>query len=346
MISATAPSLDLPTLAARARGLGTHLLRRAELEELAKARDVAAIARALAGSGRVTEPIDEGGGAPAIELALRHDAAKRLHVLTLWAGAGPALDVFHAEQDRRALRAMLRGALQGASAESRLAGLLPTPRLPERALVELARQPTPARVAALLVVLRHPDAEALSKRTAVVSPVLFELELALIRGYASRSVRAAAAGDENLRAHVAGRLDACNAALALELAAGARDVEPASCFVEGGRALALGELVRAASARSREEAATRLARAARGTALAPVLRDARGDAARIERASLVHALAAQRRQARLDPIGSGALLGYLLREEAQAVDLRRLLWGAALSAPASIVVPELVTPWS
>lgn len=342
----TGSSLELSTLAARARGLGTRLLRRADLEELAKAPDVPAIARALAGSGRVNEPIDEGGGAPAIELALRHDAARRLHALALWAGAGPALDAFYAEQDRRALRALLRGAMQGVSSEARLAGLLPTPRLPERALVELARQATPAQVAALLVVLRHPDAEALTRLTALVHPARFELELTLLRGYAARSVRAAAGGDHNLRAHVEGRLDACNAALALELAAGARDVEPASCFVEGGRDLARAAFVRAATASSRTEASARLLLAARRTALAAVLREARGDAARLERASLVHALAAQRRAARLDPLGSGLLLGYLLREEAQASDLRRLLWGAALSVPASIVVPELVTPWS
>jgi hypothetical protein len=294
----------------------------------------------------VTEPIDESGGAPAIELAARHDAAGRLHVLAQWAGAGPALDAFYAEQDRRVLRAMLRGALEGASVDARLSGLLPTPRLPERALHELARQPTPARVAALLVVLRHPDAAALARLTAHALPALFDLELALLRGYAERSVRAAAGGDPTLRAHVAGRLDACNAGLALELAAGPRDVDPAACFVDGGRDLVRSAFVQAARASSRAEAATRLARAAKGTPLAAVLRVAQGDPAKLARASLVHALEAQRRAARLDPLGSGPLLGYLLREEAQAMDLRRLLWGAVFAAPASIVVPELVMPWS
>lgn len=342
-------TLDLSTLATRARGLATHQLPRAELEALARAPDPFAFGRALARDGRMALPIDVTQGIEGLEAVVRATSAQRLSTLARWAQGSVVLDVIFGDLDRLSLRALARGALQGAKVEARLAGLVPTPRLPVRALAELARAPTPAALAAQLAVRRHPDAPALVVCTARALPSPIEIEVALLRGWASRAVVAARDGDEALRAYVGLRVDACNAALALSLSRhvveGAPELEPSRGFVDGGRELARGVFVKAATAASRSDAWAALTRGARRTELAGLLRDARGDPARIDRAFLARALRRAHREATLRPLGSGGVLLFLLREIAQCHDLRRLAWGATLGAPPSIVLPELVTPW-
>ena len=126
---------------ARARGLGTHLLSDEAMSALATAPDLAAMVALLEAAGIVIP--EEGRLTPlAIELGIRRAAADELQRLARWFGdrsAAPGL--IFADEDRRSLRAMIRGAAAGASAEARLVGLIPTPNLPERVLAELARQP-------------------------------------------------------------------------------------------------------------------------------------------------------------------------------------------------------------
>jgi hypothetical protein len=337
-------SVDLPTLAARARGLGTHLLRRSELEQLA-ALELRSLAGALAQSGRL-EPIAEPPTASGIEAAARRTAARQLRVLSTWAGSDPVLDVFYADQDRRIVRSMLRGAIEGAPTELRASGLLPTPLLPERAIVELAREPTPARVAAHLVLLRHPEANRLLAIASRAQPGLFDLELALSHGFAARVRASARAGDRNLRGLVAARLDALNAQSALAIVASPREIEPAVCFLDGGAELSRQAFVLACDAGSKLAATELLTRALGGSPLGPAVAAAAGDPARLERGVLASLLEWQRARARLEPLSSAPLLVFLLRLEAQSVDLRRLAWGAALQAPGSTLRAQLVTPWS
>ena len=340
-------SLDLPTLDARARGLGSRLFPRSELEALAGAPSVAALVRDLERRGRWRlAPIGHPPTVAAVESAVRHTAAHYLRILSAWAGSGAALDVFYADQDRRSLRALLRGALQAAPPDARLAGLLPTPRLPERALAALARQPTPAKVAAQLVLLHHPEAARLAIVAAKAQPALLDLERALVSGFAERSLSAARAGDRNLRDHVRARIDLCNLQLALELAGGPADADPASLFTDGGASVDRPAFLEACAATTAVDAGARLEQALVGSALEGVARGAGGDPVRVESAALVHALARQRQTARIDPLGSAPLLCFLLRLEAQSVDLRRLAWGAGLGAPAETLRPDLVTPWS
>lgn len=339
-------ALDLPTLDVRARGLGARLFRRSELEAMAGAPDVLALARALDRGGRLLEPIGASPSVAAVESAVRHTAARHLRVLSAWAGPGAALDVFYADQDRRSLRAVLRGALQAAPSEDRLAGLMPTPLLPERALASLAHQPTPALVAAQLVLLHHPQAALLSDLATRAQPVLLDLERALVRGFAERSVAAARAGDRNLREVARSRIDVCNAQMALAFAAGPRDAPPGTLFTDGGRSLSRAAFLDACAATSPVDAADRLRRALPGTTLLEVLRTAGIDPVRLETVALQHAMTAQRRTARLDPLGSAPLVSFLLHLQAQSADLRRLAWGASLGAPADAVRAGLVTPWT
>lgn len=334
---------------ARARGLAQRLFRRAEIEALAAAPDLPALVRTLGRSPQLTQPIEEPATVARIEVAVRHTAARHLALLAKWGGALPALAVFYAGQDRRALRAMLRGAIQGAPGDARLAGLLPTPDLPERALVQLARQPSPGKVAAHLVVLRHPYAERLSPVCAAAHPALLDVELALLRAYADRIGTAARGGDANLVAFARERIDVCNLQLALLLAAGPRDVDGAKCFVEGGCWLSRHDFVLACAedgALPGAAAAARLSRALSGSPLASLARSAETEPTHLEHAALVSDLARQRAAARLDPLGSAPLLVFLLRLEAQSLDLLRVAWAAALGAPAELVRPELATPWN
>lgn len=338
--------LDLPTLDVRARGLQARLLLRAEIEELATAPSMTSLARELDQSGRLLEPVARPPTVSAIESAVRHTAAGHLRILSRWADAGAALDVFYADQDRRSLRALLRGALQGAPAEARLAGLVPTPRLPERALSILSRQPTPARVVAQAVLLSHPYATRLSGLATRAQPVLLELERALVAAFAQRSLSAARSGDRNLREVVRARIDVCNMQMALAFAAGPHDVEPGSLFTQGGRSLSCEGFDRVCASSSSPEAASRLERALAGTALLPVARKAGGDPVRLEGAALEHALLQQRRGARLDALGSAPLVLFLLRLQAQSSDLQRVAWGISLGVPAVVIRGGLVTPWS
>ena len=136
-------------LATRARGLATHLLGRADLDGLARAESLDALADVLRARGF----LPAGGPATpgALELAVRRMAGARLAVLAAWGHArNTLLAVVFEDEDRRSLRALLRGAVRAAPPEERLAGLIPTPGLPERALAELAGQPTPGAIAALL----------------------------------------------------------------------------------------------------------------------------------------------------------------------------------------------------
>jgi vacuolar-type H+-ATPase subunit C/Vma6 len=338
--------LDLPTLDARARGLCTRLLTRSELEEMAGAPSVATLARELERGGRWATPIGRPPTAAAIESAVRHAAAGHLKILSTWAGAGPALDVFFADIDRRSLRALIRGALQAAPAEARLAGLLPSPRLPERALTTLARQPTPAKVAAQLVLLGYPGADRLLALATRTQPELFDLERALVRGFAERSLVAARSGDRNLRDVVRARIDVCNVQMALTFTAGPRDVEPGTLFTDGGASLSRSAFLTACAAASAADAGLQMERTLAGPPLRDLVRAAGGDPVRLESAAFEHALADQRREARRDPLGSAPLVFFLLRLQAQSADLQRLAWSACLRAPAELVRSRLVTPWS
>ncbi|MDP1649714.1 MAG: V-type ATPase subunit [Rubrivivax sp.] len=337
---------DFAPLVARARGLALHLCSREELERWAALPDPAALAHALQASGRLDAPLPAGAGAAEIEQAERRTVAGHLARLARWAGpANPVLDAFHAEQDRRCLRSLLRGAAERAPAEARLAGLLPTPRLPTGVLAELALAGSPREVALRLVVLGDPHAQALVTLTAQARVDLLEVELVLARVLAERWRRAARRGDAALRECLRTRIDLVNAQAALELAGAPSGAQAAPLFIAGGQALDRERFLAAAGAASRAAAGAVLAHAFAGTPLAALLAGAAEDPARLEAAGLAHAIATQRRRSRVDPLGSAPVQAFLARLHAQSADLRRLAWGLALGVPEAALREGLVTPW-
>ena len=331
-------------LVARARGLATRLVARRTLERLAEADGVESFTHHLSRLHAVLDPIADPGDVFAVEGAVRNAAARHLVTLRRWQNRPDALDVFAAYQDRRSLRALLRGAAEGAPLERRVAGLLPTPSLPHDALMKLGRCATPRDVVRHLVELGHDDAKRLLEAIGRSPADLLSMEIALLQAVAERVVRIAARGDYVLRGFVESSIDLANAQHALLLAGEPRDLHAADLFVRGGRWLSLTAFVSVVGAPSAEAALAALAAAVVRSPVASWLPVVTGDLAHVDRAFLTGSLAQLKRAMRLDPLSSAAVLRVLLLIDAQGRDLRALLWGAALGTPAALRRQQLVTP--
>jgi vacuolar-type H+-ATPase subunit C/Vma6 len=339
--------IDYTPLDARARGLTHHLCSREELERWAALPDTRALGHAMQAQGRFATPLPALPAAADIEEAERRTIAAYLATLARWAGPdNPVLDAFYAEQERRSLRSLVRGATEGVAPETRLAGLLPTPRLPLRLLAELAQARSAREVAMRLFVLRDPHAEALVALTAQARVDLTDVELLLARVLAERLRDAAVRGDPALRERIRTRIDLVNAQTALQLAGAASDFAAPSLFVAGGSALDRHEFVAAATAASRAVAAATLARAFAGTTLARVFASAPDDPCQLQVAALVDTIVALRTRSRANPLGSAPVQLFLARLDAQSTDVRRLAWGLELGVPSDALREGLVTPWT
>ncbi|HXV90304.1 MAG TPA: V-type ATPase subunit [Gemmatimonadales bacterium] len=328
---------------ARARGLSTHLLEHAQLAALSAVPDLPTLAARLRDLG-LTIPETAEPTAAELELAVRRRAARELAILGRWTARRPELvAVLFDEEDRRSVRALVRGAVERAPAELRIAGLVPTPALPERALEELARAPTPAAVAALLVAWQHPYGPPLAARARSPQPDLYALEQALDRAAAARLTAVARRVGGLLAAFVHQTIDLENALGAVALASVPTEVAARDAFLAGGRSLLLEAFERAVATRDPAAAADRLAKAFDGDPMAAVLRQHRDDVAALEDAVLRARIATLQQLARREPLGPAPLLVFALALRAQTVDLHRVIWGVALGAPPALVARELVT---
>ena len=326
---------------ARARGLATHLLRRGALDALARAPDVSSLAGELA---RLGYPVPDGAGPAAIDLAVRRHAARELATFARWCADQPELvTVVFEDEDRRSLRALVRGALQRAAPDERLAGLIPTPALPERALQELARQPEPTAIATLLVAWGHPYGTALLPDARGAQPDLLHLEQRLNHTFAERALAAGRRGGAALLDYVQDLADVENAFAAVALAGRTDDVTPKDLYLAGGRRLSIGDFERAVSAGVPDVAAQQIAPAFTGTRLAAAFAGSAARAGRLEQDVLRARIAALRDQAMHDPLGPAPALRFALALRAQVRDLQRIVWGVALAAPRATVVAGLVT---
>jgi vacuolar-type H+-ATPase subunit C/Vma6 len=323
---------------ARARGLGTRLLGPDALHALAQHDGPQALARALAAQGLLPEDTVVATVSD-LSLALRRAAAREVGVLRRWLGSRDAvLAVALDGEDRRSLRALIRGAAEGAPAQARLAGLIPTPGLPERLLEELAGRTSIRDLATLLVAAGHPYGAPVLAAAADGEPDLFRIELAIAHAFADRARRGARRAGPFLREYVTFAIDRDNLRTALVFAGSDSDEPAAGAFIPGGR-LTAAEFERAAAAGSPAEAADALARTGAGRDIAPLLfRDA-ARAAALEGALEERALAAVRREARLDPLGPAPVLLYLHDLRRQSAALGRLLWSMDLGVPPSLRLP-------
>jgi len=334
--------LEWGDLDARARGLSARLLDRAALRALARAAGLPALARALPADFRPSAEAEHLTPFQ-IERAVRAHAARQLALLARWADRRcRALAVIFEEEDLRSVRALLRGAAGSRPPDRRLAGLIPTPSLPEPALADAARAESPQAVLQRLASRGQPDAGPIVGAAAGVMPDLFLAEALLARGHARRCVEAARRGGPGLRAYAAQVVDLENAWSALLAGGFGAEVPAAEVFIEDGRALDRDRYLLAAAADDPLERRRLVAEAFAGTALAAPFTEITIPQTKLEAAVLRARIVEQRHAARVDPLGPAPLLEFALRLRAQVLDLQVVAWGVALEAPPDVMAAELV----
>lgn len=332
---------DWGDLDARARGLRGRLLGRARLVELAGLDGPNALARALQAVDGGPADVSDARG---VERLSRRIAGERLALLARWAGPRTAaLRGVFGEEERRALRSLLRGALQGVDAGVRLAGLVPTPALPDAALDAAAHESSVDGVVAAIAVVDHPWSDALREVVEAGPFDAFDLERALDRRFAADALGAARRGGTRLVEYARQAIDLRNAWLALAWdRTEAREAETG--WSPGGAALdreAFADATRIEDPGVRRD---RLAVAFGAAVPGPALADRSIPLSRLEDAALRARILWWEGIALAEPLSPAPLLAYVLRARAEAVDLRRLAWGLALGAGPDALTLELVTP--
>jgi len=323
---------------ARARGLATHLLDRGTLAGLADAPDWPAFVARVTALGY---PLDLAGGAaidpPSFDRAVSLVAAQRLALLGRWLSAREGvLAVVLEDEEYRTLRALLRGAAEGASPGARLRAVMPTPHLPMRALERMARAASVAELVRELARHGHPAGRAWQDVLRhAKAPDLRALEWALARLYAERAVRAARAGGPVVRRFAAELVDQANVwtlLLAAPLQAGAdADQE----FLPGGSRITRPAFARLRTVREADPLVEVLRILLKDTALGAALATAPLDLPSLEPRAASARIAWLRGLARRDPLGPAVILSVLERIRAEARVLRALGWAVAFGAPGS-----------
>ncbi len=321
---------DWGDVIARVRGLSGAFLDAAEWNDLCASRSLDVLASQLVARGAMRGPAGGAATPLSIELALRRHAGARLRILARWAGSRATLlaPIFD-DEDRRSLRALVRGAITASPAAERLRGLIATPTLPVRALEALAMAPDLRALHALLAVWRHPLAAALGSEAARARPDLFRLECALARGFADRDLAAAQRSDSPMRRFVTLTIDLENLWTALALAEGTFDADVGQFFVPGGALVTVDDLATAAETHSVVAVIAGLRPRTVRTPLAAAL-DA-SERSREDRA-LDALVAAFRRDALSEPLSTAPIIAFALRQRAELRNLLRITWGIALGA--------------
>lgn len=327
----------------RARGLRTHLLQPQDFEQLARAGTLPALHRELSARGFTRS--DAPATPASLEREVRRRAAQQMSVLARWASDGrdAVLAVLLEDEDRRSIQAILRGAVQGAPSESRMSGLLPTKHLSERALRVLATQPTAADVVRMLVLWNHPFGPPLVPAVSESHPSLLHLEVALQHAFAQRALENAPEGGAHLVDYVQQVIDVMNAWSAL-LHFPERDQAVAELvFVEGGRWVDRETFEALWDLEHRTDVERRLALELRESPLHAAFEGKPFEnVTELEGAVLEAQIAWQRRRMRLDPASAAPIIAFALELRAEVLNLRRILWGIALDAPAALIQSELV----
>jgi vacuolar-type H+-ATPase subunit C/Vma6 len=321
-------------LVARSRGLSGRLLSRATWQALGASGDRRAFTDALVRIGYLAfspnaPPPDE----RAVELAIRRVTARRFAVLERWGRdcAGVLVPLID-DEDRRSLRAILRGARGAVPPDQRTAGLIPTGALPARALDELALLNDAGAIGAALLALGHPFARVVAAEAQRERPDLFSLDQALARAWARRAGAAARRADASLRLYVERTVDLENLWAARLLAEQRADAAPEAIFVPGGRLVTPDDLAYGVRTRSLDALVAHLAPRLAHTPLAGAL--APGPPSP-EDAALAALIGEFHARALRDPLGLALVIVYVLRLRAEHRALLRVLWQLALGVPAA-----------
>jgi len=305
------------------------------LRALAGEPDIAALSRALAGPSR--GEVTPTSSARQLDLALRRMAAAQMKLLVRWMGGRTAkLRVLLEDEDRRSLRALVRGAAAGVPAEARLAGLMPTPDLPERALVLLASAASPAQVGAALLAMGNAYGPAVLEEAGSTNAGLYATELAIGRLWAERSRRAVRRAGRELRRFVEDAIDVENSLAGLALVTNREAVASGELFVPGGRRITPEVFGEVATSPDPRTAARRLLRRWQ-----PARASGGAQPRSIERLLLGLRIRSMSRQALLRPSGPSPVLEWALRLRAQSMDLGAIVWSRALGASREQILDQL-----
>lgn len=332
---------DWGELGARARGLGTRLLDPDALRELAAAGDVPELA---AGLERRSWWLPEGDRpvVPDLDRTARERETALLDLLLRRArGARPRLSALWAEDELRTLRVLVRGASAGVPPDHRRDRARPVPGLGREVVAEAARADGPAGVAEVLRDAGHPaGGDLASALGGAAGGDLFRLETALARGTLGRAVAAARRGDGELRTFAADAVDLANGWSALLAPGWREEVSPDEAFLEGGRLLEPAAFRAAVSEEDADRRRGRLGEALSGGPLGGSFSDVTIPPASLEPAVLRSRLDAARARARVAPLSAAPVVAFRLRLRLETSDLRRIVWGLALGAPAGRLAPD------
>ena len=321
-------------LVARVAGASTHLLGRSRLVALASARDLVHLATGIEEVyGSAFHPA-AGSSPEQLELAVRRVAAGQLRKLARWSrDRASVLAPIFLDEDRRSIRALLRGAVAGVPAAERVGPLMPTPALPERALQELARQESPGGIAALLSAWNHPFGRPLLALARDPRADLLRLDLLLNSAYIATSIDRvertprADGARRDLVEFVRETADEENASTALQLAGQPASLPPEALFIPQGERLPRETFLSAATAPDSETARTILARAFRGSAFDGAFSG--GTPRSFDDAMLGARLRRAIRAAREFPLGAAPVIAFVMRLRSELRDLCLIIWRLA-----------------
>ncbi|MFW6083656.1 MAG: V-type ATPase subunit [Gemmatimonadota bacterium] len=324
---------------ARARGLTGHLLDAPDWRRLHEAPDLPSLCQELK---RLGYPLEPGADARVAERAVERMRRQRQALLARWLGSRTRhLRIVLEVDDRRAIRALLRGAATDLPPAERLAVVPPSCGLSRSMTEKAATASTPEECLAILAELGQPLADRAEEECRVLEeswpdlPRLLALETALVRAWAIRAVEGARRGGSRVRERVARTLDLENAWSVLVLVPG-DSPPPEATFLDGGESLSLDLFKQALDTGDREAA-----RAILGRGLPDAVGEMFADSAlppmRLQRAVLQLAVRHEERALRREPLGPASLFAFLLRIRLESHDLRGLLWGRALGAPPDVM---------
>lgn len=326
----------------RARGLRTRLLQPHDFDRLVHARSLFKLQRELSAMGVVAADLP---ATPAtLELAMRRRAAELMGILSRWSTEErkPVLAVLLEDEDRRSIGRILRGAEQGASSDARMSGLVPTAQLSERALRVLASQPTMTDVVRMLVLWRHPFGPPLVEAVSGPRPDLFQAEVGLQRAFARRALERARKAGADLLDYARQVVDVMNAWSALLHFPERDSAIVEMTYIEGGRWIGREAFEELLGRESLEDVRKALAHDFHDSPLRQVFESETRGVAELESAVLDAQIFEQRKLARVRPQGPGPLIQFSLELRAEALNVRRIIWGVALETPPAILRTQMV----
>lgn len=343
---------DLFYLAARLRAMRALLLSRREYETILALPDLSSIAAALRESPYGHHIESTGGEVPEaarIEEALRRNVSQTLaRLLAISTGdCAGAVRLVLGRWDVQAVKTVLRGTVSGASPAEILSSLVPTGLHDEAALEEMCRQADPRSVAELMVTWREPLGRPLlralpsfrdSRDLAILESVLdrswFEQAAKALRTI--RPSPSGANGEDALSLFVSLTVDTTNLMTVLkEVEDRIVPVDPDRHLLPGGRIFDRNILDRIRASPTLAEALQEAGRSLFRQPLADLPPPSAGIPflAVVERRMESVLLRASRGLARVDPLGWGPLVSFLLDKLREVRNLRMIVRARLVDLP-------------